>query len=67
MLKIKLFSLYLKTATTWTDATKFGVPGTAVYNGRQVLQAGMVLNAFKDTFNAMKLSFTYDMAVSTFE
>jgi hypothetical protein len=49
------------------NSYKDGVPGYLYWNGREVLQANLVLNAFSAYMNSLTLNFNYDSAIALFK
>jgi hypothetical protein len=47
----------------WTNEQLYGVTGVASYNGRPVVLADRVLDAFRDYVNSLTLPFSFDNAI----
>ena len=61
--------LFLNTEaeSNWTSSSLHGVPGNPTYNGKEVVDSGLVLSALKDYLNSLTFAFSYDHAAGFFK
>ncbi len=65
-LKINLVLFKSLADSNWTNSAYYGVTGYPTYNGREVVLATSVLNAFQMFMNA-KTSLNFDHAIGLFK
>ena len=53
--------------SSWTSSALHGVPGVPTYEGKEVVNAKLVLDSLKQYLESQTLSFSYDHAIGFFK